>query len=578
METPPPVPVGLAQSLGLTEAPGVSLPGSDPLAQSLEVREAQSQEATLLVEAKELISICKKLKNEFGYNMLLDVCGVDYPERKSRFDVVYHLLNTENGSRLRLKVALAADESVPTVTTVWAGANWFEREAFDMFGIQFAGHPDLRRILCHHEFEGYPLRKDYPADKIQPMSGLPLEHVFEKDRERMMKGTDEDWMWINIGPAHPATHGTLRFMAVMDGGENLQALDMEIGYLHRCFEKMCENHNYNQIIPYTDRLNYCSAPMNNNCFAGAVEKLLGVTVPPKAQMMRMILDELSRIMDHYVCVGTNAVDLGALTGFFYMFNEREKIYTLFEKLCGARLTVSLTRIGGMGFDLPPGWIQEAKEVVDSIEKCHVEMEGLLTSNRIFHQRTKGAGPISKATALEWGFTGPCLRATGHSMDIRKDKPYYFYKDVDFDIPVGIHGDTYDRYLVRMEEVRQSIKILRWCFANVPEGPIAVADKGITLPDKKDVYGNIEGLMNHFMLIIHGVQTPKGEVYHSQEGANGELGFYIVSDGTGTPYRVKCRPPCFSLTSAFPKMCEGGRLADAVAALGSINIIAGELDR
>jgi NADH-quinone oxidoreductase subunit C/D len=573
-----PLPEGLFQSLGFLEEAVSTLPGEVVPGMRHELRTEREQEHTLHLDPAQLISISLKLKSEFGFNMLLDVCGVDYPERAKRFDVVYHLLNTASGARMRIKAAIAENESIPTVTTVWEGANWFEREAFDMFGINFEGHPDLRRLLCHQEFVGFPLRKDYPADKIQSMSGAPMEHVFEKDRARMMRNVDEDWMWINIGPAHPATHGTLRFMAVMDGSENIQALDMEIGYLHRCFEKMCENHNYNQIIPYTDRLNYCSAPMNNNCFAGAVEKLLGVTVPPRAQMMRMILDELSRIMDHYVCIGTNAVDLGALTGFFYMFNEREKIYTLFEKLCGARLTVSLTRVGGMGFDLPNGWINDAKEVVDSIEKCHVEMEGLLTSNRIFVQRTKGAGPISKSMALEWGFTGPCLRATGHSMDLRKSNPYYFYKDVDFDIPVGQHGDTYDRYLVRMEEVRQSIRILRWCFNNMPEGEISVPDKGITLPSKKDVYGNIEGLMNHFMLVINGVKTPKGEVYHAQEGANGELGFYIVSDGTGTPYRVKCRPPCFALTSAFTRMCVGGRLADAVAALGSINIIAGELDR
>jgi NADH-quinone oxidoreductase subunit C/D len=571
----------IAKSLGFTEHGRTSLPGITSSVINpgeLETRGDFSKEATLTLDAVALLSVGQALKDSYGFTILLDVCGVDYPERSPRFDVVYHLLNPETGDRLRIKVGAAEGQAVPSATAVWPAANWFEREAFDLYGIQFSGHPDLRRILCHHEFKGHALRKDYPADLIQPMSGDPIDHVFEKDRERMMKGTDEDWMWINVGPAHPATHGTLRFMAVMDGGENIRALDMEIGYLHRCFEKMCETHNYNQIIPYTDRLNYCSAPLNNNCFAAAVEKALGVVVPPKAQMMRMILDEFSRIMDHYVCIGTNAVDLGALTGFFYMFNEREKIYTLFEKLCGARLTVSLTRIGGMGFDLPAGWLDEAAEVVKSIEKCHQEMEGLLTTNRIFVQRTKGAGPITKEKALAWGFTGPCLRAAGHAMDLRKLEPYYFYKDVDFDVPVGNHGDTYDRYLVRMEEVRQSIRILKWCFQNMPGGPIAVDDKSITLPSKKDVYGNIEGLMNHFMLVIHGVKVPAGEIYHAHEGANGELGFYIVSDGSGTPYRVKCRPPCFSLTSAFSEMCLGGRLADAVAALGSINIIAGELDR
>ena len=545
---------------------------------TLEERSDRKHEQTLVVPKEQLVDAMEKLRADFGFNFLMDVCGVDWPERQPRFDVVYHLLNKELNRRLRVKVAVGEGESVASMVPVWPGANWFERETFDMFGIRFEGHPDLRRILCHEEFVGHPLRKDYPADKIQPMSGEPLEHSFERDRERLMKKYDDDLMWINIGPAHPATHGTLRFMAVVDGGETIKEMDSEIGYLHRCFEKMCETHNYNQIIPYTDRLNYCSAPINNNAWAATIEKLFGVEVPPRATMMRMVLDELSRIIDHYVWIGTNAVDLGALTGFFYMFNEREKVYTLFEKLCGARLTVSLTRIGGLGFDLPAGWIEDAKDVVEQIAKTHEEMDKLLTTNRIFVQRTRGAGVVDQQTAIQYGFTGPCLRATGYQFDLRKQEPYYFYDSVDFDVPVAEKGDTYDRYLVRMEEVRQSIKILRWCLNNMPEGPIALDNKAISLPNKKDVYGNIEGLMNHFMLIINGVQPPAGEVYHAVEGANGELGFYVISDGSGTPYRVKCRPPCFALMSGFSKMCIGGRLADAVAALGSINIIAGELDR
>jgi NADH-quinone oxidoreductase subunit C/D len=539
---------------------------------------ALSGEATLTVPCQDIVPVLLHLRTTGGFQFLLDLCGVDYPSRTPRFDVVYHLHDDRSGRRLRVKTAVAEDQEIPSLTPHWLAANWFERECFDMFGVRFAGHPDLRRLLCHHEFQGHPLRKDYPADRNQEMSGAPLEHVFEQDRNRLMKSHDEDLMWINVGPAHPATHGTLRFMAVIDGGERIRELDSEIGYLHRCFEKMCETHNYNQIIPYTDRLNYCSAPLNNNCFAATVEKLLGVQVPARAQMIRMILDEFSRVMDHLVCVGTNAVDLGAMTGFFYMFNEREKIYELFEKLCGARLTVSLTRIGGQGFDLPDGWVRLARDVVARIEKMHTEIDGLLSENRIFVQRTKGSGPISAADAIDAGFTGPALRATGYAHDLRKSEPYYFYNDVDFDIPVGTNGDSYDRYLVRMEEIRQSCRILRWCLDNLPEGPIAVAEKGIVLPPKKEVYGNIEGLMNHFMLIINGVQPPAGEVYHSVESPNGELGFYIISDGTGIPYRVKCRPPCFPLMAGFSRMCVGGRLADAIAALGSINIIAGELDR
>ncbi len=546
---------------------------------SFEERTEMVQEQTLEVLKEDIIKVMTLLQTKYGFNFMMDLCGVDWPEREKRFDVVYHLLNSAEKKRIRVKAQVGENDSIPTISALWKTADWFEREAFDMYGIQFAEHPNLIRILTHHEFKGHPLRKDYPADLNQAMSGEPLENVFERDRERLMKRyTDEDLMWINIGPAHPATHGTLRFMSVIDGGERIVDMEVEIGYLHRCFEKMCENHNYNQIIPYTDRLNYCSSPMNNSAFCETVEKLLGVKVPPRAQVLRMLIDELSRIMDHYVCIGANLVDLGAITGFFYLFEERELIYSLFEKLCGARLTVSMMRVGGMGFDLPPGWLDECRIVVDKIEKRHAEVEKLVTDNRIFIQRTKGAGAISKQTAIQYGFTGPCLRATGFEYDIRKEEPYWFYNEVDFDIPVGVHGDTYDRYLVRMEEVRQSIKILRWCFDNMPSGPINVPDKNIILPSKKDVYGNIEGLMNHFMLVINGVKTPKGEVYHRHEAANGELGFYIISDGSGVPYRVKCRPPCFALLSGFPEMVRGNFLADAVSALGSLNIIAGELDR
>lgn len=546
---------------------------------AFEERPERQQEQTVFVPAAKVAEVMLCLRDKHGFDFMMDLCGVDWPERAERFDVVYHLLNSKQKMRLRVKTAVAESGFVPTISHVWKTANWFEREAWDMYGMQFKGHPDMRRLLTHHEFQGHPLRKDFASDQNMPMSGEPVENTFERDRERIMrKHSDDDLMWINIGPAHPATHGTLRFMSVIDGAERIVEMDTEIGYLHRCFEKMCETHNYNQIIPYTDRLNYCSAPMNNSAFCETVEKLLGVQVPPRAQMMRMLIDELSRIMDHYVCIGANLVDLGAITGFFYLFEERELIYALFEKLCGARLTVSLMRIGGMGFDLPAGWLDECADVINKIEKRHAEVESLVTNNRIFVQRTKGAGVLPRDLAVQYGYTGPCLRATGFEYDIRKEEPYWYYKDVDFDVPVGTQGDTYDRYLVRMEEVRQSIKISRWCLANMPSGNIHVSDKNIVLPSKKDVYGNIEGLMNHFMLVIKGVQVPKGEVYHRHEAANGELGFYVISDGSGTPYRVKCRPPCFSILSGFPDMVRGNFLADAVAALGSINIIAGELDR
>jgi NADH-quinone oxidoreductase subunit C/D len=536
-----------------------------------------ADEDTIIVQSSSVLAVAKELKAKFPY--LLDVCGVDYPERQKRLDVVYHFLNPDTNERLRMKAQVGENDTIPSLTPVYKSANWFEREAFDLLGVKFGGHPNLRRILCHEDFVGHPLRKDYPADKNQELK-TPLTHVFEKDRERMLRNQEDhldDRVWINIGPAHPATHGTLRFMAILSG-EIIEKMDVEIGYLHRCFEKMCETHNYNQIIPYTDRLNYCSAPINNNAWCRTIEKALGVTVPPKAQMMRVILDEFSRIIDHIVCVSTNAVDLGGLTNFWLGFAAREKVYDLFEKLCGARLTVSLSRIGGMGFDFPDGWVDQARETLNAIRQAHYEIDLLCTKNRIFVRRMVGTGQIDKESAVNWGFTGPCLRSTGVPLDMRVYAPYYGYDQMKFDVPVGSRGDNYDRYMCRMAEILESVKIIEQCLDNIPSGPIDIDDPNIVLPSKRNVYGNIEGLMNQFMMVINGVKVPAGEIYQGYEAANGELGFYVVSDGSGKPYRVKCRPPCFAVFQAIAEMCEGDMLADIVATLGTINIIAGELDR
>ena len=545
----------------------------------LEISRSYDEDCIVLTNPETLLAVVGALHKDFPF--LLDVCGVDYLPRTPRFEVVYHFADPTQQRRLRLKVPLAEDVELASVTSIYRSANWFERETYDMFGIRFRGHPDLRRILCHEDFVGYPLRKDYPADKNQPLT-TPLQHIYEQEEERLRATAGDgdhlaDRVLINIGPAHPATHGTLRFMAVLSG-ETIEKMDIEIGYLHRCFEKMCETHDYNQIIPYTDRLNYCSAPMNNNTWCRAIEKLLGIEVPPRAQVLRVILDEFSRCIDHFVCVSTNAVDLGALTNFWLGFQARERVYHLFERLCGARLTVSLARVGGMGFDLPDGWVALARETLQAIAQSQHELDSLLTNNRIFKQRMVGTAEISKRDAINWGFTGPCLRATGVPLDLRVAEPYSGYEQYEFDVPIGERGDSYDRFAVRMAEIRESMRIINQALDNIPAGPIAVDDPAISLPARKDTYGNIEGLMNQFMLVIHGVQPPQGEVYCSSEAANGELGFYVVSDGSGKPWRVKCRPPCFAIFQAFPQMCKGQMIADAIAALGSINIIAGELDR
>jgi NADH-quinone oxidoreductase subunit C/D len=318
--------------------------------------------------------------------------------------------------------------------------------------------------------------------------------------------------------------------------------------------------------------------MNNIGYCKTVEKLLDVEIPPKAQAIRIILAELSRIIDHIVCIGANAVDLGALTGFFYLFQYREKVYTLFEKLCGARLTVSLTRVGGMAQEPPEGWYDDVTEFCKEMEKGIDDLETLLTGNKIWIDRTRGIGAVSEQEAIEWGYTGPLLRAAGVSLDLRKAEPYYGYETLDFDIPIGSSGCCYDRYLVRVAEMRESIKIIRQVAKSIPGGDYTIRDRGIVLPEKKDVYGNIEGLMNHFMLVINGLRPPKGEIYDATEAANGELGFHLISDGSGKPYRLKVRPPCFAIYQSFSSQVTGGLVADVISVLGSMNLIAGELDR
>lgn len=386
-------------------------------------------------------------------------------------------------------------------------------------------------------------------------------------------------MILNIGPSHPATHATLRLIAELDG-ETILKLTPEFGYLHRCFEKESENATWTQVIPYTDRLNYVSSLMNNVGYAMAVEKLCGIEITERCQYIRVLICELSRIIDHMVCIGTNMVDIGALTNFWYFWKPREEVYRhLIEPLTGIRLTTAYTRIGGLMWDLPDGWVEKCRDICrDVIVPAIADVNALLTKNRIFIERTMGVGAITPKEAIARGFTGPCLRAAGVPLDLRKDETYLVYDRFDFEVPIGEEGDTCDRYMVRMEEMRQSLRIIDQALDQLPEGPVNVDDPRFILPAKKDVYESIEGLMNHFKHVMDGVQVPAGEVYSATETANGELGYYIVSKGGGGPYKIKVRPPCFPLFQGMPHLCEGGMIADLIAVLGSINIIAGELDR
>jgi NADH-quinone oxidoreductase subunit C/D len=534
---------------------------------------------TLIVRRERIVETLRALKNDLTFTMPLDLWAVDYPRRRQRFDVMYQLYSLQNNERVRLKVPVADGEPVPSSLPVYKGFDWFEREVWDLYGVRFDGHPNLRRILTHEAFQGHALRKDYDPAQRWLCTEKDVATLIPKVDPRFERGdTDFERVTLNLGPSHPATHGTLRIVVTLDG-EKIIGAEQEIGYLHRCFEKSCETHTYQQAIPFTDRLNYMSAIINNVGYCMTVEKLLGIEAPERAQHVRLILSEFMRIADHLVCIGTNLVDMGALTNFWYLFQPREEIYGLIEACCGARLLPSYLRIGGLAVDVPSNFLENAQRLISMLPKYINDVEKLVSRNKIFHDRTVGVAPISAEDAIDFGFTGPCLRACGIPFDVRKSTPYLGYETYDWDVPIADGGDTYARYLVRMEEMRQSLRILQQAIdRGLPNGPVIIDNPYVALPPKEKVYNEMESLIYHFKLIMHGIQPPVGETYFQVEGGNGELGFYIVSDGTKNPYKVRCRPPCFAIYQAYGQMITGQTIPDAIAALGSLNIIAGELDR
>jgi NADH dehydrogenase I D subunit len=384
---------------------------------------------------------------------------------------------------------------------------------------------------------------------------------------------------MNIGPQHPATHGTLHLEVEVDG-EVVVRCRPHIGYLHTGFEKLAEYRSYNQFITLSDRLNYLSAINNNVGFALAVEELLGIEITPRCRVLRVILAELSRIADHAISIGLQAMDLGAFSIMLWTFVEREKLYDIFEGASGGRLTTSWTRIGGLSRDVPDDFVPQVRRFVEYFPSVISEIEKMLNKNRIFLKRTMGVGGISKEDAISHGLTGPLLRACGVPYDVRRAKPYLGYEKYDFEIPTRTEGDVYARYLVRMAELRQSLRIVEQAIDRIPPGPVTALDTKFTLPDKFSVYNDMEALIHHFKLIMHGhgFRPVPGEIYSSTESPNGELGWFIVSDGTRNPYRLRCRPPSFINYSAMPKMVQGGMISDLVAVMSSLNVIAGELDR
>jgi NADH-quinone oxidoreductase subunit D len=385
-----------------------------------------------------------------------------------------------------------------------------------------------------------------------------------------------EYTTLNLGPTHPATHGIFQNILKMDGEIIIEA-EQTVGYIHRAFEKIAERRPFYQITTLTDRLNYCSSPINNMGWHMTVEKLLGVEIPKRAQYMRVILMELARITDHLVCNAVVGVYTGALTGFTYMFQWREKVYDIYEQICGARLTTNIGRIGGLERDFNDEVYKKLRAFLIDFPKAFNEFSNLLERNRIFVDRTINTGPISAERALSYGFTGPNLRATGVDYDVRVMNPYSSYEDFDFEIPVGVNGDSYDRFIVRQHEIRQSLRIIQQALDNMPSGKHFADVPEFYLPPKEDVYNNMEALIWHFKIVMGESEVPKGEVYHAVEGGNGELGFYLISDGGRAPYKLHFRRPSFIYYQAYPEMIKGGMLSDAIVAMSSMNVIAGELD-
>jgi NADH dehydrogenase I D subunit len=583
MWTPPPHVIELAepeQSLSRTLV--------EKFGAAVEPAPQTSDMPTFKVEAARLKEVLQFLKTEAApkFRRLEDLTAVDESARRQRenypdFTLVYHLLSYESASRVRLKVDLNGQGPEPeSITDLWPAANWYEREVYDMFGLRFKGHPDLRRLLMPHDWEGHPLRKSYPdrATAMAPYTQEDARRIQPLDAGIYLKrpeGGEE--LILNVGPHHISTHGLMRFMVALKG-EEITDLDMDIGYHHRGAEKIGERQSWHQFIPYTDRVDYLSGVANNLSYLTAVETLTGIKVPDRAQFIRVMLTEFFRISNHLVSFATFAHDCGAMTPNFYTFREREMVMDIVELITGGRLHPAWFRIGGVAADLPAGW----KEPVDAFVKVFPERikeyEALITKNPIFEARTREIGYLSLDDALDWGVTGPVLRASGLEWDLRKKIPYSGYEAFEFDIPAFSGGDGYARYLVRVEEMRQSLRIIQQAADQMPPGRYACEDYRYAIPAKEDTLKDIETLIHHFINATRGPKIPRGEAYHATEVPRGEQGYYVVSDGLNMAYRLRIRAPDFANVQAMPLMARGHLLSDLIAIIGSLDFILPDTDR
>ena len=552
---------------------------------------------TIVVARENIIKVLSYLKQDIPdpFNMLYDLTAIDERARKNNdgrqggdFTVVYHLSSLKRNEDIRIKVPLSENNAdIPSATSVWESANWYEREVFDLFGINFNGHPRLTRILMPESWKGHPLRKEHPA-RATDLDPFSLTEKIRETEDSSLKfnpeafglersGDESDFMFLNIGPQHPGTHGLLRLVVQLHG-EDIVNIVPEIGFHHRGAEKMGERQSWHTFIPYTDRIDYLSGVMNNLAYLLSVEKLAGIIVPDRAMVIRIMMSELFRIASHLVWFGTFAQDMGQLSPVFYSFNDRERLFDIVSAITGGRMHPSWFRIGGVALDLPDGWDKLMQDFINYLPGRLREFDKMVIKNRIFKARTVGIGVFTTAEAIEWGVTGAGLRATGYDWDYRKKRPYSGIERFDFDIPLGKNGDCYDRALVRMEEMRQSLRIIQQCIDNMPAGDYK-SDHPLAIPPRKEkTMTDIETLITHFVGVSWGPVIPPGEAMVPFEGAKGSNGYYLVSDGGTSSYRSRIRTPSFPHLQMLPYISKGYTIPDLLAILGAMDFVLADLDR